>query len=225
MTARVLIADDEPEICKVLDQLLTGAGYQVQVVHDGKECLQAVRAQAPPALVILDLRLPAMSGRDVIAALRADPGLADLPVLLVTGSLNPADFPPFHTVQGIIAKPFDLEAVLEAVQDCLRARLGPEPAPTRSLAVVTLAFPDLGAVCSVGVSTRAEDGRHRAYLMVDPVLHTATMPLSAEDWRTRVREHLSYLLAVLDRPEDVRVEIGPRPPQRERLSRRGLRLS
>lgn len=227
MPERVVIADDEPEVCMVLSDLLTDAGYEVTAVQDGQACLQAVRSDGPPDLLILDLRLPGLSGRDVLTALRAEPGLADLPVLLVTGSANPADFPPFHTVQGVIAKPFDLDAVLEAVRDCLRARyLGSQPhLPDRSLAVVTLAFPDLGTVCSVGVTTREEDGRKRAYLMVDPVVCAEVDTMAPDDWRRRVRDHLAYLVEALDRPENVRVDKGPRPPRRERAPRRSSRLA
>jgi two-component system, OmpR family, KDP operon response regulator KdpE len=67
--ARILVVDDEPQIQRFLKPALAAAGYEVIEAATGAEALKAV-ATAAPDVVILDLGLPDMDGKDVIANLR-----------------------------------------------------------------------------------------------------------------------------------------------------------
>jgi DNA-binding response OmpR family regulator len=83
MTRKVLIADDEPNIVISLEFLLRREGFEVLVAVDGDEALARARAEKPD-LVLLDVMMPKMNGFDVCQALRADPVLAGMRVLMLT---------------------------------------------------------------------------------------------------------------------------------------------
>ena len=83
MSARVLIAEDESNIAELLQFLLGRAGHRVSCVGDGEAALAAVR-KARPDVLVLDLMMPKLSGFEVLKAVRSDPLLADLPVLMLT---------------------------------------------------------------------------------------------------------------------------------------------
>ena len=78
--SRILVVDDEPQIQRFLKPSLTAAGYEVVEAGTGAEALKAVATQAPD-LVILDLGLPDMDGKDVIASLR---GWSDIPIVILS---------------------------------------------------------------------------------------------------------------------------------------------
>ena len=83
MSKKVLIADDEPNIVISLEFLLRREGFEVLVAVDGEEALTKARAERPD-LVLLDVMMPKMNGFDVCQALRADPELASMRVLMLT---------------------------------------------------------------------------------------------------------------------------------------------
>ena len=81
--ACVLIADDNTDMREYLGRLLRGAGYRVEAVNDGQEALDTVRASVPD-LVISDVMMPQLDGLALVAALRADPRTAAVPVVLLS---------------------------------------------------------------------------------------------------------------------------------------------
>ncbi len=81
--ARVLIADDNTDMREYLARLLSGAGYQVDAVTDGQEALDRVGARLPD-LIISDVMMPRLDGLALVAALRADPRTAAVPVVLLS---------------------------------------------------------------------------------------------------------------------------------------------
>lgn len=83
MTYNVLIADDEPNIVVSLEYLMRREGHAVTVARDGVAALETIRRERPD-LVLLDVMMPKMNGFDVCQALRADPELASMRVLMLT---------------------------------------------------------------------------------------------------------------------------------------------
>jgi CheY-like chemotaxis protein len=81
----VLVVDDEADLLEIVADRLAGAGYQVLTARDGREALERVRA-ARPACVILDLKMPGLSGFDALPEIRRAAPSAHLIVL--TGSPN-----------------------------------------------------------------------------------------------------------------------------------------
>jgi CheY-like chemotaxis protein len=118
--ARILVVDDDPSIRALLTELLQDEGYAVQATSDGQQALAAVRL-TPPDLILLDLTMPVLNGLGVLRALRADAVLARVPVVVLTAGALPARA--MLGVQRVLAKPFDLHALLALVAQYARPRL------------------------------------------------------------------------------------------------------
>lgn len=82
----VLVADDEEDIRSLIAGHLRRAGHQVLEAADGEQALQAARAEQPPSLVLLDIRMPRLDGLGVLRALRDDEATRHLPVVMMTTS-------------------------------------------------------------------------------------------------------------------------------------------
>ncbi|MGA2284612.1 MAG: response regulator [Candidatus Dormibacteria bacterium] len=87
MSHHVLVAEDEADIRELLRLALTGAGYEVETAPDGAAAWELAVAR-PPALVVTDLRMPAMNGLELIRALRDAPALRRVPVILFTAFVS-----------------------------------------------------------------------------------------------------------------------------------------
>lgn len=83
MSGRVLVVDDVPSNCRLLEAILQREFCEVSVAATGQEGLRAVR-QDPPELVLLDWRLPDIDGLEVCRLLKQDPATRDVPIILVT---------------------------------------------------------------------------------------------------------------------------------------------
>jgi CheY-like chemotaxis protein len=80
---RVLIAEDDPSIRRMLTVSLGKQGYEMSEACDGSEALEAMRADAPD-LVVLDLMMPKVTGWEVLAERAGDPKLRSIPVIVIT---------------------------------------------------------------------------------------------------------------------------------------------
>ena len=93
----ILIADDDAGDRLLIEKALEDCRVdsKVSFVKDGQELLQnlteLVRSQSPPALVLLDLNMPRMDGRDVLRIVKHDPTLRSIPIVVLTNSSNPTD--------------------------------------------------------------------------------------------------------------------------------------
>lgn len=90
MSPRILVVDDEPDLLELVRFNLSQAGFQVETAATGREALDRLRA-APPDLVVLDLMLPDVSGNEICRQIRADQGLADLPIVMLTAKSEELD--------------------------------------------------------------------------------------------------------------------------------------
>jgi two-component system phosphate regulon response regulator PhoB len=86
----VLIADDDPDILDLVAFKLEQSGHEVVSVSDGVTALAEAR-RLTPAVVVLDVSMPGLSGLDVCRELRADPETAGIPVILLTARVQEAD--------------------------------------------------------------------------------------------------------------------------------------
>jgi len=142
MSKKILIVDDEPDIITFLSALLEENGYASVSAKDGTEGLELLRAEKPD-LVLLDLMMPKKSGITMFQELRKDPGLTDIPVIVVTGvsEVTGVDFRNFmfkqpmrdekkfvettglskYTVpDGYIEKPIDPDELIKVVNETLK---------------------------------------------------------------------------------------------------------
>ena len=122
MAARVLIAEDEPNIVESLSFMLRRAGYDVASAQDGEAALAGLRSQ-PAQLLILDLMLPRLNGFEVLKALRADAALAATPVLVLTAKGQQQDRRLAEAIgaDAFMTKPFSNREIMEEVRRMLGA--------------------------------------------------------------------------------------------------------
>lgn len=116
----ILVIDDSPTICKLVELTLTKAGFRVTSARTGEGGVEAAQAETP-ALILLDFLLPDLKGDDVCRALSVDMTLAQVPVVVMSAKGEDigewfADMP---NVLNIIAKPFSPEALLAVVSHSL----------------------------------------------------------------------------------------------------------
>jgi DNA-binding response OmpR family regulator len=112
---RVLVVEDDPSVRGLLQTLLDAEGYEVITASDGLAGLVKASAQ-PPALVLLDIMMPDLGGIRVLEELRADPALAEVPVVVVTGRLEAV--PDLEAELGedhVFVKPFGVNELLARV--------------------------------------------------------------------------------------------------------------
>lgn len=82
---RVLVADDDREIVKLLTEILEAEKYKVVVAHDGGEALRILKSDADFRAAILDLKMPNLRGIDVIRYMRTEKRLMRIPSVMITG--------------------------------------------------------------------------------------------------------------------------------------------
>jgi CheY-like chemotaxis protein len=113
---RVLVVEDDPDVRRLTQSLLTAHGYRVRVACDGRDALAQAHEECPD-LIVLDLNMPVMDGWQFRTAQRyfAEKKLAEVPVLLMTGADDAEINAEALRVVGIIKKPFDPEHLLDAV--------------------------------------------------------------------------------------------------------------
>ena len=88
----VLVADDEPHIGRIIKMKLEQGPFRVTLVYDGEEAVAALAGDAPVDLVMLDLMMPRRSGLDVLAFLRSDERLRDVPCIILTAAGQEAQY-------------------------------------------------------------------------------------------------------------------------------------
>lgn len=108
----ILIVDDEPEFVASLVELLEDEGYPVRTAGNGREALEELDSGCLPCLVILDLRMPVMSGTEVYAAMQQREDLASIPVL-VSSSLDASQAPAGAL---FMRKPINPDRVLDIIR-------------------------------------------------------------------------------------------------------------
>jgi DNA-binding response OmpR family regulator len=89
LKARVLLIEDDQTIALMYQLQLVADGYKVELAMDGASGLRQVQ-EAPPDLILLDIRLPKLPGLDVLRAIALDPRLAGVPVLILSNYGEPA---------------------------------------------------------------------------------------------------------------------------------------
>ncbi len=123
MTAqtRILVADDDPVLCMLLQETLRSAGFDVLIAYNGDELVRMAQEHAP-ALLLIDLMMPVMDGYEAIRQLRNDTRTAHLPMIILTARSASADVVTgFETgADDYIVKPYDIDVLLARIRSHLR---------------------------------------------------------------------------------------------------------
>lgn len=116
----VLVVDDEAHITHVVSLKLRKAGYVVLTAADGEEGYEAA-CQSRPDLIITDLQMPYMTGRELCEKLCGNPQTASIPVLVLTArgyALSNDDLERLN-IRGMLSKPFSPREILEKTREAL----------------------------------------------------------------------------------------------------------
>jgi two-component system phosphate regulon response regulator PhoB len=116
----VLLVEDDPDIRHLVSYKLTKSGFEVVEAADGLAAMQAARQKAPD-LVILDVRMPRMSGLDVCRELRAGPLTGTVPIIMLTARARPQDLEQAYAAGATdyVVKPFSPRVLLQHVESAL----------------------------------------------------------------------------------------------------------
>jgi DNA-binding response OmpR family regulator len=110
---RILLVDDDPAILKLLDVNFRMEGFDVEAVSHGEDALAAVSRDVPD-VVVLDLMLPGMDGREILRRLRDDPTTAAVPVVFLTA--RGRDDAAAGEAERYVQKPFDTVDLVATVR-------------------------------------------------------------------------------------------------------------
>ncbi len=88
MPWRIIVADDDPEICTLIKTILRGSLYEVIVCSDAESVLVRLKRDQPYDLVVSDFMLPGLSGIELVTMIRANPSTANVPILMISGHSN-----------------------------------------------------------------------------------------------------------------------------------------
>ena len=189
--ATILIVDDDAHIRQLLGLILAGNGHEVLEAADGETALSALRAHRP-AVAILDVQMPGLSGLEVCRLVRADPSFAGTRVMVISANAS-EEQAAVAGAEAFLAKPFSPARLLAVLTELVaRPAALPVPRPLRELrAERLLSIRDLAQATGVALET------------VHKIETGALQPR-----RTIVRR-ISAALGV--DPRDV-TEFGPLPP-------------
>ncbi|MGD9214277.1 MAG: response regulator [Desulfobacteraceae bacterium] len=117
----ILIIDDTPDSLKILSRMLKEQGYRVRPATNGRHAIKSVAAR-PPALILLDVKMPVMDGYEVCRRLKSDEHSRNVPVIFISALGETAKKVEGFEAGGVdyITKPFEIEEVLARVEIHLR---------------------------------------------------------------------------------------------------------
>jgi two-component system alkaline phosphatase synthesis response regulator PhoP len=209
MARRILVVDDDREIVRLVRTYLEQSGYEVLTAYDGETALHILRRERPD-LVVLDLMLPGRGGLDVTRVVRADAGLAAMPIIMLTARVEDHD-----KLVGLelgaddyVTKPFNPNEVVARVRAVLRRALG-EPAPQRVIRAGEVTI-DVDAhrveVVGAGSPRPAATPVHLTPTEFDLLRALAEQPGHALTRQEMIEKGLGYSYEGLDRTVDSHIK-------------------
>lgn len=128
--SRILVVDDDPLIRHILQAMLEAEGCTVLLAENGADGLAVLKHEtstAPFTLMVLDVMMPKMTGLEMLAEVRNDPKLSDLPVLMLTAEGKSEDVARGYAAGAsfYMTKPFDRDQLLKGVHAALQSHSSP----------------------------------------------------------------------------------------------------
>jgi two-component system alkaline phosphatase synthesis response regulator PhoP len=122
---RILVVDDEPDFCAIVQGQLEKEGFDVEIAYNGVEGLEKVHAN-PPDAIVLDVMMPEMDGYEVCKKLKGDEKCVDIPVVLLTAVASHVTSTRYTHREGMsteaddyIAKPASAEEITASIKRLL----------------------------------------------------------------------------------------------------------
>ncbi len=115
----ILVVDDIPDNCWMLQTLLELEGYKIKISGDGYEALDLIESN-PPALILLDMMMPGINGLEVAKRVRENRKLPFIPILMLTAWDNLSESPDYTSkIDALITKPIDFDKLFVTVKSLL----------------------------------------------------------------------------------------------------------
>ena len=115
----VLVVDDDPDILEALSEILEAEGFEIRRARNGKEALEKLEPD-PPHLILLDLMMPVMDGWEFAQRLKQRPRVANIPIIVLSADRNVSNKAVEIGAVGHLAKPFELNDLLDMVRRSFR---------------------------------------------------------------------------------------------------------
>ena len=122
---RILVVDDEPDFCAIVQGQLEKEGFDVELAYNGVEGLEKVKAN-PPDAIVLDVMMPEMDGYEVCKVLKDDDTYAEIPIVLLTAVASHVTSTRYSHADGMsteaddyLPKPASAEEILNSVKGLL----------------------------------------------------------------------------------------------------------
>jgi CheY-like chemotaxis protein len=185
MGARILVADDSVTIQKVVELTFSKEDFQLIQARSGEEAIRKAKGERPD-LVLLDLVMPDKNGYEVCQALRADPTLRDVPIILLAGTFESFDKERAAAAgaNDFVAKPFESQALVSKVKQLLFARI---------------------------LNGAARSGAAASSVAVPPAPATSAPPTEPADAAAAAESPPDQLWQLLDQPATADPPATPRP--------------
>lgn len=123
---RILLVDDEPDFCAIVQGNLEKEGFQVEVAYDGAEGLEKVKSN-PPDAIILDVMMPEKDGYKVCKELKSDEKFAAIPILMLTAVADKVSSTRYSHYDGMsmeaddyLPKPASAEDITQSIKNLLK---------------------------------------------------------------------------------------------------------
>jgi len=207
----ILVADDETDVVNLISQNLRTAGFQVSNAIDGSSALSKARAERP-ALVVLDVMMPGLTGFEVCKQLKGDPSTEGISVLLLTAKTEEIDrILGFELgADDYLTKPFSPRELVLRVQSILRRKLG----PTTTTSVLKVGEILMDIEChQTSVKGRAIDLTVIEFKLLRTLMERVG--------RVQTRDHLLMQIWGYDRPVESRTVDTHMRRLREKLGKSG----
>src|SRR5580658_4933238 len=136
---KVLVVEDDPSVQRALKHLFEAEGYAVEIHGDGQSALESIHA-FPPAIIVLDLRLPKLSGRDVCKKVKAESPTLPIVVLSAASDISDKILQLELGADDYVTKPFSPRELLARVRAALRHTVRAPEAQLVSFGDITIDF-------------------------------------------------------------------------------------
>lgn len=161
MNKKLLLADDDKAFHRIITRVFAGTDWQVATAEDGVSALEQITAQ-PPDVILLDLNMPLLGGRELLARLRKDSRLAMIPVIILSGDDSPLEKAAEFGLgaDDFISKPFSALDLVSRVESASRRT-------RRMLAANPLTFLPGGPAIEEEAAARIKAGVMLAFFYID----------------------------------------------------------
>ena len=115
--AVVFTIEDNPSISMVIKLTLTDEGHTVIAFTNSLNAYESLEKGLKPDVILVDLKMPGMNGKELVQKIRSNPDLAYIPVTIITGSIPSEEvLPTKDSYQALILKPFDIQELIDTVE-------------------------------------------------------------------------------------------------------------